>query len=224
MRLGLYWVTRLLLLLIIGFLFWFNLKEPYSPEPTRVGYVRSRTVETLSSSITNRLMPQSAEEAGATTKRSIATKQTIDYVRESESQGALSRSGHAATSKHHYFFRRANNSVRIPKSGKSLDPSFERFEKWLPVFWESLDQDFEMQAIVLEEGIKLAQARRSSMEVLMRVDPETALANAFTSSLLPLLPSQVAEHIERVFDGRGDLEVMGGMNGLTIGMVNGLMV
>ncbi len=84
-------------------------------------------------------------------------------------------------------------------------PSFEAFRQWTEVYRAaSAGRRAELEA----EGVRLASARREELSVLIRTDPEQALALAVPMGVRRELPEGVDALLEERVDGRGDLSVL----------------
>ena len=87
--------------------------------------------------------------------------------------------------------------------GNEAIPQLRNFSKWADEYAKSPQRSREQ----VEQGVKLAKARREIMRTLIEMDPEAALASAIPRDVRVQLPKEVVEHSERRIAGIGNLEV-----------------
>ena len=80
-----------------------------------------------------------------------------------------------------------------PQSGMLVESAIDAFEDWMKWY---LDAAPEERDKLMEEGINLAQRRRSELKALIQEDPEAALAAAIPYELRQELPAAILEHLE----------------------------
>jgi hypothetical protein len=93
--------------------------------------------------------------------------------------------------------------VPAPTLPESLPPSFVEFAAWKNRPAAEGDK-----AAWVEEGVRLAAARRQALGELIAADPATALALALTEHELAQLPPAVREQMESIVAAEGDFNVM----------------
>ncbi len=90
-----------------------------------------------------------------------------------------------------------------PSFATEPDLAHAGFTQWLQR-WNTAEPGLPRQRL-LDEGIKLARARREVMSRLVRTDPERALAQQLSRAAVP---AEVAEFVEEGFDAQGKWEVL----------------
>lgn len=95
------------------------------------------------------------------------------------------------------------NAARIKQSAL-----FAEFDSWADRYAAAGPQE---RAEMLKQGIELSRQRREVMTNLIKSDPKEAIEAADKMSPLARqeLPAEVAENVEKMISGRGDLEVLG---------------
>lgn len=86
------------------------------------------------------------------------------------------------------------------------EPVFAEFKAWTKAFAES--GTAEERALLLVEGIELAQQRRNQIADLIDQNPKRALELAVPVSVRKGLPAEIVALLEEPVSGRGDLFVM----------------
>lgn len=126
----------------------------------------------------------------------VAESSTAEQVRHSASGTAAS-----ATS----------NRALVNSSAGSNERSevFRSFDNWM----EKLDAT-PVSTEFIDEGLRLAQARKASMQALIRSNPEQALANALSLKEYAALPEVIQAHVEKPFSERTNLMVLADDSGL----------
>lgn len=85
------------------------------------------------------------------------------------------------------------------------EPQFERFRRWTDAYRAASPTE---KAALTAEGVSLATARREELGVLIRTEPERALALTVPVAVRRELPESVVGLLEERLDGRGDLAVL----------------
>ena len=80
-----------------------------------------------------------------------------------------------------------------PQSGMPGGSAMDAFEDWMARYFNADPAERDQ---LLEEGVALAQGRRSELKALIQVDPEAALARAIPYELRRELPTAILEHLE----------------------------
>ncbi len=86
----------------------------------------------------------------------------------------------------------------------SGDDVFAAFDAWARAW--SVRKSSDTDVAPLDEGIRLATARRAAYWELIASDPEAALAREISPASRSRLPEPVVALLEQAVDGRGDLE------------------
>lgn len=80
-----------------------------------------------------------------------------------------------------------------PQSGMPPRSAIDAFEDWMARYFNA---DPAERDLLIEEGVALAQRRKSELKSLIQVDPEAALAAAIPYDLRRELPAAILEHLE----------------------------
>ena len=80
-----------------------------------------------------------------------------------------------------------------PQSGMQFESAIDAFEDWMERYFNA---DPAERVQLAEEGVTLAQRRRSELKSLIQEDPEAALALTIPYELRRELPSAIIEHLE----------------------------
>ncbi|MBC9868925.1 MAG: PKD domain-containing protein [Opitutae bacterium] len=80
-----------------------------------------------------------------------------------------------------------------PQSGMPVGSAINAFEDWMARYFNADPAERDQ---LVEEGVTLAQRRRSELKSLIQVDPEAALAAALPYELRRELPAAIIEHLE----------------------------
>lgn len=126
----------------------------------------------------------------------VAESSTAEQVRHSASGTATS-----TTSK------RARVNLLAGSNGSA--EVFRSFHNWM----EKLDAT-PVSTEFIDEGLRLAQARKASMQALIRSNPEQALANALSLKEYAALPETIKPYVEKPFSERADIMVLPDESGL----------
>jgi uncharacterized delta-60 repeat protein/uncharacterized repeat protein (TIGR01451 family) len=97
----------------------------------------------------------------------------------------------------------------VPSAAPATAPSLSRFQafnRWAESFAGGVAP--EKRAIMIEQGIRLADERLAVMKRLIQTDPEAALAEALPYRVRKQLPPEIASRVEEAVSGSADFQVL----------------
>ena len=92
----------------------------------------------------------------------------------------------------------AETRLARPDTAAAADP-VGAFQRWAREFMDG--------TVDLEEGLRLARARRAEMAHLIRDNPRQAIANRVDDNTREVLPEAIREHLEQPIHGTGRFDV-----------------
>ena len=107
--------------------------------------------------------------------------------------GLTSDSSQPGSHKDHLAHNAGPHSHPSPQSGMPDGSAIDAFEEWMSRYF---NEDPAERDHLTEEGVALAQRRRSELKSLIQVDPEAALAAAIPYDLRRELPAAILAHLE----------------------------
>ena len=89
-------------------------------------------------------------------------------------------------------------------SNEPSPPIFQQFAHWTDRY---IPADYIQRNEMIEEGMRLAAARRAELSNMVELNPEAVLALGIPLRIRQQLPQEVLACMEKLFSGTGDLEV-----------------
>ncbi|MCX6853970.1 MAG: hypothetical protein NTV80_03590, partial [Verrucomicrobia bacterium] len=97
-----------------------------------------------------------------------------------------------------------SEQTKSPASEPSVADPMARFDSWSQSYLAAVDAE---RAALLEEGVKLAKARRPTFTQIIQSDPRKALAEAVPMVVRQKLPAEIVAELEERVADRGELRV-----------------